>query len=109
MPEALLVTKESLENDIALKPDKRGARKVIVTGLFEKTERLATHVVWGPPDSPGQKCPVQVMQDTEVAVFNHHAAQVCTFIAPVPRCTWFSKVPWGSRSRVRAIRLAPGT
>ena len=71
---ALLVTKDAVESDPALQPGARGARKLIVTDLFAAKETEATNVEWLPP-AEGEQCPVQVMDDAEVAVFNQHTDQ----------------------------------
>lgn len=72
MPSALFVSLESVRTDPALQ--KRGDRKIMVTELYPAGERLATEVHWQPVAAPG-KCPVQLMADTEVAVFNETAKQ----------------------------------
>ncbi len=71
---ALLVYKDSVKNDLALQLGGRGARKLLVTKLFEEKERKASQVDWLPP-TEGEKCAVQVMPNAEVAVFNQYAAQ----------------------------------
>ncbi|WP_428937849.1 cupin domain-containing protein [Fontivita pretiosa] len=70
---ALLFRNDELRNDPALKM--RGARKLVVTQLNPASERIADEVVWRAPASPVERCAVQVMPDTEVAVFNQHAQQ----------------------------------
>jgi mannose-6-phosphate isomerase-like protein (cupin superfamily) len=65
---------EQLKQDPALSPGKRGARKLIVTELYEGKEQEATSDVWCPP-LPGEKCPVLRMSDAEVGVFNQEADQ----------------------------------
>jgi len=69
----LYVTKEALRRDPSLQPGRRGARKLVVTDLF-KTEFKAIECVWEYPTATGS-CPVQVMPDTEIAVFTHLAKQ----------------------------------
>lgn len=71
---SLLVKFDAIKSDPALKEGERGARKIIVTELCDKKEIIAFESNWKPA-SPPDKCPVQVMKDTEVAVFNQHAAQ----------------------------------
>ncbi len=57
---ALFVSVASLKSDPALQPGRRGARKLLVTELYEAKECLATDPVWSATYSSG-KCPVQVM------------------------------------------------
>lgn len=71
---ALFVSVASLKSDPALEPGRRGARKLLVTELYEAKECVATDPVWSAAHS-SRKCPVQVMPDTEIAVFTHLAAQ----------------------------------
>lgn len=73
-PHAFLVTKDAIKRDAALAAGARGARKLLVTELFAAKECEATDITWRPPDA-GNKCPIQIMADSEVAVFNQHAAQ----------------------------------
>lgn len=73
-PSALLVTLDAVRRDPALAPSGRGARKILVTEIRRESEADATDVTWQPP-APGSPCPVQIMPDTEVAVFNQHASQ----------------------------------
>jgi mannose-6-phosphate isomerase-like protein (cupin superfamily) len=72
--DSLLITKDSLKNDVQLKTGSRGERKIIVTEIYEKTEYPCETDQWLPPMG-NEKCPVQIMQDTELAVFNQHASQ----------------------------------
>jgi mannose-6-phosphate isomerase-like protein (cupin superfamily) len=67
----LYVKMDTLRDDPVFQPGQEGARKLLVTSLY-KNECEATDVIWS---TNPQKCPVQVMEDTEVAVFTHHAAQ----------------------------------
>jgi quercetin dioxygenase-like cupin family protein len=71
---ALLVRLESLKRDAALAQDSRGARKILVTELYSAKESEALNVEWNPPVDAG-KCPVQVTNNIEVAVFTQSAAQ----------------------------------
>ena len=71
---ALLVTLEATKKDANLQAGGRGARKILVTELYPNKEGEAVEVEWHPPAS-SDKCPVQVMKDTEVAVFTHLASQ----------------------------------
>ncbi|HVF90072.1 MAG TPA: cupin domain-containing protein [Blastocatellia bacterium] len=71
---ALLVTREALERDPALRHGGRGARKILVTGIFAETEMEASDIEWSPP-SGSDKCPVRLTAHTEVAVFNGAARQ----------------------------------
>jgi mannose-6-phosphate isomerase-like protein (cupin superfamily) len=79
---ALYVTVGALRADPALQPGRRGARKLLVTEP-RKGEYDAEDTVWhADPD----KCPVQKMRDTELAVFTHlswqdrHYHKQCTEI-----------------------------
>ena len=71
---AFLVAKDAVKRDPALQAGARGARKLLVTDLYSAKERESTSVEWLPP-AQGDKCPVQLMADAEVAVFNQHATQ----------------------------------
>jgi mannose-6-phosphate isomerase-like protein (cupin superfamily) len=71
---AFFVSKEAVKSDPALADGGRGARKLIVTELYETKERIADIIKWIPP-KPGEKCAVQVMPNVEIAVFNHQASQ----------------------------------
>jgi len=71
---ALYVTVGALKDDPALQPSRRGDRKLLVTKLYCKTETEAVDPVWSPPQG-SDKCPVQFMPDSEVAVFTHLASQ----------------------------------
>ncbi|HKG23905.1 MAG TPA: cupin domain-containing protein [Blastocatellia bacterium] len=71
---ALLVTRDALERDPALRQGGRGDRKILVTGLFAGTESEAADIEWSPP-SGSDKSPVQLTARTEVAVFNRAARQ----------------------------------
>jgi len=62
--------------DYALQEGQRGARKIIVTEVFEMSECEATTEVWEPPSTAtSRKCPVQVAANFEMAVFNHTTSQ----------------------------------
>lgn len=71
---SLLVTFKATKSDPALKEGGRGARKILVTDLYEKNEKLANNPIWRPAIPP-DKCPVQLMKDTEMALFNQYASQ----------------------------------
>ena|SRR5215471_16934260 len=71
---ALLVTNDAVQNDHALRPGARGARKLLVTTIFPTKEQEASDVRWSPPVG-NAKCSVQSMHDTELAVFNQFAKQ----------------------------------
>ncbi|HJQ71317.1 MAG TPA: cupin domain-containing protein [Blastocatellia bacterium] len=73
-PAALVVTLDAVKKDAALKPGGRGARKLLVTELYPETEREATEVLWTPP-AAGERCPVQVSENAESAVFTERASQ----------------------------------
>jgi len=74
MKPAFLVTLHAVKADSALAMGNRGDRKVVVTELFPGKEKHAKDVIWKPPLG-SERCPVQVMKDVEVAVFNQHAYQ----------------------------------
>jgi mannose-6-phosphate isomerase-like protein (cupin superfamily) len=71
---ALLVTLNSIKKDPALQPAGRGDRKILVTTLCPEIEVEAVSLSWSAGDECS-KTPVQLMEDIEVAVFNHHARQ----------------------------------
>jgi mannose-6-phosphate isomerase-like protein (cupin superfamily) len=71
---ALYISLDAVKRDAALSPDARGARKLLVTEVYPKTEQPAVEPVWEPPPSDGL-CPVQETRDTEVAVFNERTVQ----------------------------------
>jgi mannose-6-phosphate isomerase-like protein (cupin superfamily) len=71
---AFFVPLSAVKTDPALPIGARGARKLLVTDLYPTKEEEATDDVWAPP-GPGEKCPVQVMRNTEVAVFTQRAWQ----------------------------------
>lgn len=70
----LLLTAEAVAADPALAPGARGARKHVVTSLFDKKELVATDAVWLPP-AEGEKCPVIVAPAWEMASFTEVTAQ----------------------------------
>ena len=70
----LLITKQAAAADPALQPGARGARKHVVTSLFEKKERVAMEAAWLPP-AEGEKCPVIVAPAWEMATFTEVTAQ----------------------------------
>ena len=53
-------------------------RKILVTELYTHTEKEATELEWEPPTDSG-KCPIQIMKDTEIAVFTNHTLQDCHY------------------------------
>jgi mannose-6-phosphate isomerase-like protein (cupin superfamily) len=71
---SILITKDSLRRDPNLKIGSRGARKILVTNIYENKEYPCETDVWIPP-AGDEKCPVQIMHDTEVAYFNQMASQ----------------------------------
>ena len=75
---AILITKKALARDAALKSGGRGVRKLLVTSLIASKERLAQVVEWAAPEED-EKCPVQIMDNAEVSVFNQYARQDCHF------------------------------
>jgi mannose-6-phosphate isomerase-like protein (cupin superfamily) len=72
MPRALLIRLSEVMGDPALQS--RGDRKHLVTAVYPATEILATDAEWIAV-AAGGKCPVQLMPDTESAVFNQLAKQ----------------------------------
>lgn len=73
-PAALVITLDAVKKDAAFNPEGRGARKLLVTELYSETEQEATEVLWSPPRG-AERCAVQVMADTELAVFTELARQ----------------------------------
>jgi quercetin dioxygenase-like cupin family protein len=73
-PPALFIALESVKQDTALNPGQRGARKILVTELYPEKESEAVAVAWDPPSGTG-KCPVQVTENIEVAIFTQTASQ----------------------------------
>jgi mannose-6-phosphate isomerase-like protein (cupin superfamily) len=73
-PSALVVRLEAVKRDDALRLGERGARKILVTEIYPAKEIEAREVMWNSPAGE-DKCPVRVMTDTEIAVFNHIASQ----------------------------------
>ena len=75
---ALFVSLDSIREDSALKIGGRGDRKVLVTEVYPENETEAVHPSWTAGVISG-KTPVQVMKDTELAVFTHLASQTRHF------------------------------
>ncbi|MBI1929192.1 cupin domain-containing protein [Candidatus Poribacteria bacterium] len=75
---ALLVTLGALKEDRALSTGNRGARKLIVTTLYDQKEKQASEAIWKSPLG-SEKCPVLVMEKMEAAVFNQQASQDCHY------------------------------
>lgn len=71
---ALFVRLDEVRKDPVLQAGRRGARKLLVTKLYESKEKEACDTVWSPPQGP-DKCSVQLMPDSEIAVFTHLASQ----------------------------------
>lgn len=71
---ALVVKLNALKSHPSLAANSRGAIKLLVTDLYETKEQKAKDIVWQTP-LPSDKCQVQVMMDSEVAVFNQFAKQ----------------------------------
>ena len=69
MTPALFVTLDETKRDSAL--SSRGDRKLLVTEVYAGKEVEATEVRW----RSGDPCPVQLMKDTESAVFTQVAKQ----------------------------------
>lgn len=74
MQAALVIHLAEVAQDPALQPCKRGARKILVTGIYPEREQPAVKCVWSPP-APAEKCEVQVTPDIELAVFTEQNAQ----------------------------------
>ena len=74
MQPALVIHLAVVKQDPALQPGKRGARKILVTGIYPEQEQLACQSVWSPP-APAEKCQVQVTPDIELAVFTEQNPQ----------------------------------
>jgi len=72
---ALVVPLSSVTADPALQKGNRGARKILVTDIFDEKEQKATEIIWNPPKEGKEKCPVQLMHDTEIAIFNEITKQ----------------------------------
>jgi mannose-6-phosphate isomerase-like protein (cupin superfamily) len=72
MPPALLIRSSAATRDPALQT--RGDRKHLVTQIYAQSETQADTIEWSHVD-PSTKCPVQLMPDTECAVFNERAKQ----------------------------------
>ena len=70
----LFIPLKAVQNDPALLVGNRGERKILVTRLYPESEVESADCEWSPKCLP-ELCPVQVMADTEVAVFNQHARQ----------------------------------
>lgn len=66
---AIVYRLEETRSDPAL--GTRGARKLLVTELYAGSEVPADRIEW----RAAMPCPVQVMRDTELAVFNEKARQ----------------------------------
>ena len=69
----LLIKKEAVAADPALAPGARGARKHVVTSLRDGEEEVK-ETVWRAP-AKGQKCPVLVADNWEMATFNEVTTQ----------------------------------
>ena len=72
MTPALFLTLEALKRDRALHT--RGERKVLVTDIRPESEQRAATILWRAP-APADRCPVVVMQDTELAIFTERSKQ----------------------------------
>ena len=72
MTPALLVRLNEAKRDRALQT--RGDRKLLVTEVYAAKEEEATDIEWRSQTASG-KCPVQLMRDTESAVFTRVAKQ----------------------------------
>jgi mannose-6-phosphate isomerase-like protein (cupin superfamily) len=74
MQAALVIHLANVKKDPALQPGARGARKLLVTGIYAELEQPACQTVWSPPATT-EKCQVQVTPDIELAVFTEQNAQ----------------------------------
>jgi hypothetical protein len=73
-PPAFFVSLDTVKNDVAMQLGNRGARKWLVTEPYLQKERIASEVIIQAPKR-GEKCPVLVLPNTEVAVFTEQALQ----------------------------------
>jgi quercetin dioxygenase-like cupin family protein len=74
MQPALVIHLAKIKQDPALQPNARGARKLLVTGIYPEHEQVARQNVWSPP-TDAEKCQVQITQDIELATFTEQNAQ----------------------------------
>jgi mannose-6-phosphate isomerase-like protein (cupin superfamily) len=72
MTSALLVRLDEIKHDLAMKT--RGERKLVVTEIRDDKEEPAVAIEWGFAAESG-KCPVQLMNNMESAVFCEKAKQ----------------------------------
>ena len=68
-----LLIKKQTAADLALNPRARGARKIVVTSLKDGEEEV-NETVWRAP-AKGEKCPVLVTENWELAAFIEVAPQ----------------------------------
>jgi quercetin dioxygenase-like cupin family protein len=73
-PPVFIIPFRSLKKDAQLMKDKDGARKLLVTEIWDSIEELATECYWLTPD---EKYKNQVLRtaNVEMAVFSHYATQ----------------------------------
>ncbi|MBI4854602.1 MAG: cupin domain-containing protein [Acidobacteria bacterium] len=71
---SLLIKLSAIKQDPALAPSARGARKLLITELFNEKENLAQEEIWQAPKI-GEKCSVLLTKDFEMSVFNQTASQ----------------------------------
>lgn len=71
---SLLVKFSSIKKDPALGSNSRGARKLLITELFENKEELAQNEIWQAPKID-EKCSVLLTKDFEMSIFNQTAKQ----------------------------------
>jgi mannose-6-phosphate isomerase-like protein (cupin superfamily) len=73
--DVLIVSKEAVKSDPAMQKNARGARKIMVTELYESKEEIKASIEWLPPKYNDEKCHVQLVDKTEIAVFNQFSSQ----------------------------------
>lgn len=72
---ALLLTLAELKKDLALKPNGRGARKLLVTELYPNKETIATESLWQASNNKDLPSLVLLGNNTELSIFNQYATQ----------------------------------
>jgi len=71
---AIHIPLDMVKIDSALMPHNKGSRKILVTEIYKEREKEIYDDIWIPPKE-SEKCPVQIMIDTEIAVFTNYASQ----------------------------------
>ncbi len=72
---SLLIKLDEVKKDPALKPNHRGARKILVTELYPNKEKIALESLWHAPENETSLTSVLLGNKTEIAVFNQYAKQ----------------------------------